>query len=277
MSRIDLHTHSYYSDGTESPRRVVELATQAGLSAFSLTDHDTLEGHAEAETACRELGIRFIPGIEFSSSTQGVEVHMLGFLIEASHAPFRQVLARQKTRRMQRIRDIVSKLQAAGVAIEVADVLAASGKGVLGRPHVAQALLNRGHVKTLREAFDRFIGPKGPGFIHGSTTSPADAIRIIREAGGVPVLAHPVYLKNDALIEDMVRDGLAGLEVYHYSHSPGLVAQYEQMADRLGLLRTGGSDFHGNAKEGAVVGSVNISEELVERLQAWKQAHPSAS
>ena len=277
MSRVDLHTHSYYSDGTESPRRVVELAKAANLSALSLTDHDTLEGHPEADAACRELGIEFVPGIEFSSSANGIEVHMLGFLVEAATPSFRQVLETQRARRVKRIHDMVEKLRAAGVPITVEDVMAASGKGVLGRPHVAQALLNRGFVKTLREAFDRYIGPNGPGFIHGSTTSPGDAIRIIRAAGGVPVLAHPVYLKDDAMIEGMVRDGLAGLEVYHYSHTPQLIARYEQMADQFGLLRTGGSDFHGGAKEGVVVGSVNVTDELVERLKTWKCSHPNGS
>jgi predicted metal-dependent phosphoesterase TrpH len=276
MSRVDLHTHSHYSDGTESPRRVVELAKAAGVSALSLTDHDILDGHPEAEAACRELGLEFIPGVEFSSSTNGLEVHMLGFLVDAAHAPFRQVLERQRVRRLARIHDMVGKLRAVGVMITVEDVLAASGKGVIGRPHVAQALLNRGYVATLREAFDRYIGPKGPGFISGSPTPPEDAIRIIREAGGVPVLAHPVYLKDDNLIDGMVREGLAGLEVYHSSHPPDVVARYEQLADRFGLLRTGGSDFHGAAKEGAPVGSVDVPYACVERLKAWKQAHPRA-
>ena len=277
MSRVDLHTHSYYSDGTESPRRVVEMAKVAGLSALSLTDHDILDGHPEAEAACRELGLEFIPGIEFSSSLNGVEVHMLGFLVDASHAPFQQILERQRLRRLQRIHDMVAKLRSAGVMITVEDVLSCAGKGVIGRPHVAQALLNRGYVKTLKEAFERYIGPNGPGFISGSSTPPGEAIRIIRAAGGVPVLAHPIYLKDDRLIDEMVREGLAGLEVYHSSHTPSEVARYEQLADRLGLLRTGGSDFHGAAKEGVPVGSMDVPDEFVERLKAWKHAHPRAS
>ena len=277
MTRVDLHTHSHYSDGTESPRRVVELAKAAGVAALSLTDHDILDGHPEAEAACRELGLEFLPGIEFSSSLNGVEVHMLGFLVEASHAPFRQVLERQRQRRLQRIHDMVAKLRDAGVMITVEDVLASTGKGVVGRPHVAQALLNRGYVKTLKEAFERYIGPTGPGFISGSSTLPGEAIRIIRAAGGVPVLAHPIYLKDDGLIEGMAREGLAGLEVYHSSHTPTEVARYERLADQLGLLRTGGSDFHGASKEGVPVGSVAVPYAWVERLKEWKQAHPPGS
>jgi predicted metal-dependent phosphoesterase TrpH len=150
-------------------------------------------------------------------------------------------------------------------------VLRLSGDGTVGRPHVARALLNHGYVASVSEAFDRYLGQDGPGFVPGSPLPPAEIIRVIRAAGGVAVLAHPVYLKQDALIETLARDGLAGLEVHHSGHTPELVRHYERIADRLKLLKTGGSDFHGSdVKEGLPVGAVRVPYALVEALKQWK-------
>jgi predicted metal-dependent phosphoesterase TrpH len=248
----------------------VGLAKQAGLSAIAITDHDILDGCPEAAIAAQEQGIELIPGLEMSSSAAGQEVHVLGFFIDATYAPFQQLLADQRERRILRIHDMVGRLQRLGLAITAEDVFAAAGQGTVGRPHVAQALVNRGCVSTLKEAFDRYIGANGPAYIPGSPLNPQDAIRAIREASGIPVLAHPMYLKDDALIEQMCRDGLVGLEVYHSSHPPEVIARYGQLADRLGLLRTGGSDYHGSAKEGVPIGTAAIPYALVEALKQWK-------
>jgi predicted metal-dependent phosphoesterase TrpH len=271
MNTADLHTHTVYSDGTDSPRRVVELAKEAGLSALSITDHDILDGYPEALQAAQEHGLELIPGLELSASLSGREVHVLGFFIDLAHAPFQQLLADQRERRLKRIHEMVGRLQRLGLGITVEDVFAAAGQGAVGRPHVAQALVNRGYVSTLKEAFDRFIGANGPAYIPGSPLNPTLAIQAIRQASGIPVLAHPVYLKDDVLIEQMSRDGLVGLEVYHSSHSPEIIQHYEQLADRLGLLKTGGTDYHGSAKEGVPIGAVTIPYELVEALKRWKQ------
>ena len=278
MSRADLHLHTYYSDGTESPRRVVEMAKQAGLSAIAITDHDILAGLPEAAEAAAEHGIELIPGLEMSSSEAGHEVHMLGFYVDITHAPFQQTLAEQRERRIRRAHKMVEKLRALGMNVTAEDVFSsAKEQGAVGRPHVAQALLNRGYVSTLKEAFDRFIGNNGPAFIPGSPTKTADAIRSIREAGGIPVLAHPIYLKDDTLIERFVQDGLVGLEVYHSSHTPEQIQRYEALADKLGLLRTGGTDYHGSAKEGVAIGLVSVPYELVEALKRWKRSRATAA
>lgn len=278
MSRADLHLHTYYSDGTESPRRVVEMAKQAGLSAIAITDHDILAGLPEAAEAAAEHGIELIPGLEMSSSEAGHEVHMLGFYVDINHAPFQQTLAEQRERRIRRAHKMVEKLRSLGMNVTAEDVFfSAKEQGAVGRPHVAQALLNRGYVTSLKEAFDRFIGNNGPAFIPGSPTKTADAIRTIREAGGIPVLAHPIYLKDDTLIEQFVKDGLVGLEVYHSSHTPEQIQRYEALADRLGLLRTGGTDYHGSAKEGVAIGLMSVPYELVEALKRWKRSRAVAA
>ena len=274
MKTADLHTHSRYSDGTNTPRQLVELAAAAGLSAIALTDHDILDGLPEAETAAQELGIELVPGLELSSAWRGREAHMLGFYLNFDHAPFQQLLATQRRNRIDRIHQMVKKLQQAGLAIEPADVFAmASHQGAVGRLHVAQALVKRGHVKTPEEAFDRYIGNNGPGFIPGSSLTSVEAIRAIRDAGGIPVLAHPIYLRDDAIIDYLAGEGLLGVEAYHSSHNPETVARYEHIAKRLGLLRTGGTDYHGSAKEGVPIGQATVSYELVEALKAWKHTH----
>lgn len=273
----DLHIHTVYSDGTDTPRRIVELAKQAGLSAIAITDHDILDGYPDAAVAAQEHGIELIPGLEMSASSGNREVHVLGLLVALHHAGLQQLLAEQRARRLTRIHQMVGRLQRLGLAISAEDVFAVAGKGAVGRLHVAQALVRKGHVATPEEAFDRYIGNNGPAYIHGSPLNPQQAIHVIRQAGGIPVLAHPVYLKDDALIERLCQDGLVGLEVYHSSHAPEVVQRYERLADRLGLLKTGGTDYHGSAKEGVPIGAATVPYALVEALKQWKQQSPSST
>jgi predicted metal-dependent phosphoesterase TrpH len=275
--RVDLHSHTYYSDGSDSPRRVIEMAKQAGLTAIAVTDHDILDGHPEAEAAAKELGVELLPGIEMSAAAGDAEVHVLGYFLDPSNAALKRHLDDQRERRMQRMKAMVAKLRAVGVAITVEDVMAVAGKGTMGRPHVAEAMVKRGYVNTPREAFDRFIGNKGPAFIQGSQLAPKVVIDVILQAGGVPVLAHPIYLRNDALIDEFVRDGLAGLEVHHANHDAEAVRRYEGIAARLGLLKTGGSDYHGGAKEGAAIGTRAVSYALVDAMRAWRKARLGAA
>ncbi len=273
----DLHLHTHFSDGTDAPQHVVELAKQAGLSIIAITDHDNTEALPLAAPAAKRHGIELIAGIEMSASAEGEEVHVLGFLIEVDTPALQQHLTAQQARRVERVREMVKRLTRAGVTIDAEEVLAVAGQGTVGRPHVAQVLLKHGYISTLSEAFSRYIGPKNPGFVPGSPLQPSRIIRVIRAAGGVPVLAHPVYLKRDDLIEQFVKDGLAGLEVYHSGHEPDIVRRYERLADRLQLLKTGGSDYHGHSREGLPVGAVKVPAALVEALKRWKEAHPATS
>jgi len=266
----DLHLHTRFSDGTQTPERVVELAAQAGLSAMAITDHDNTEALAVAQPAARRHGIELIAGVEMSASADGLEVHVLGFLLELDSPVLQQHMAEQQARRVTRVHEMVQRLGAIGVTIEAEEVLQLAGEGTVGRPHVARALLRHGYVSTVAEAFGRYLGPDNPGFVPGSPLPPSRIIRVIREAGGVPVLAHPIYLKRDPLIDQLVQEGLVGLEVYHSGHTPEVVQRYEQIADRLQLLKTGGSDYHGDSKEGLPVGAVKVPYALVERLKQWK-------
>jgi predicted metal-dependent phosphoesterase TrpH len=267
----DLHLHTTFSDGTETPERVLEMVQQAGLSAVAITDHDTVEGMARSAAAAAARRIELIPGIEMSScSRQGIEVHLLGFLFDREHPLLTRHLAEQKARRVERVHEMVKRLQRVGVTIQAEEVLQLAGEGTVGRPHVARVLLKHGYVSSFSEAFSRYIGTNNPGFVPGSTLSPAHVLGVIRAAGGIPVLAHPIYLKCDPLIDELAQEGLLGLEVYHACHPPETVRHYEQIADRLKLLKTGGSDFHGDAKEGQPVGSVKIPYTLVDALKQWK-------
>ncbi len=268
--RADLHLHTRFSDGIDSPERVVELARQAGLSAMAITDHDNTEAIAIAAPLAARDGIELIPGIEMSASAEGLEVHILGFLIDPDAEGLRRHLAEQQARRVERVREMVRRLQRLGVQVTAEEVFEVAGEGTVGRPHVARVLLRHGYVTSFSEAFSRYLGQDNPAFVPGSPLSPTHVIRVIRDAAGVPVLAHPIYLKRDSLIEQFVRDGLAGLEVYHSSHTPEQVRHYAQIADRLGLLMTGGSDSHGDSKEGVPVGATTIPCELVEALTQWK-------
>ncbi|MDP3722044.1 MAG: PHP domain-containing protein [Candidatus Omnitrophota bacterium] len=266
----DLHLHTRFSDGTQTPERVVELAAQAGLSAMAITDHDNTEALAVAQPAARRHGIELIAGVEMSASADGLEVHVLGFLLELDSPVLQQHMAEQQARRVTRVQEMVQRLRAIGVTIEAEEVLQLAGEGTVGRPHVARVLLRHGYVSTVAEAFSRYLGPDNPGFVPGSPMPPSRIIRVIREAGGVPVLAHPIYLKRDPLIDQLVQEGLVGLEVYHSGHTPEVVQRYEQIAERLQLLKTGGSDYHGDSKEGLPVGAVKVPYALVERLKRWK-------
>ena len=277
MTTADLHLHTYFSDGSDAPQRVVELAKQAGVSIIAITDHDNTEALPLAAPAAKRHGIELIAGIEMSASAEGQEVHLLGFFLDTDNPVLRAHLAEQQARRVERVREMVTRLKQAGVTIDAEEVFAVAGQGTVGRPHVAQVLLKHGYISTLSEAFARYIGPKNPGFVPGSPLAPSRIIRVIRAAGGVPVLAHPVYLKRDDLIEQFVKDGLAGLEVYHSGHEPDVVRRYERLADRLQLLRTGGSDYHGNSKEGLPVGAVKVPAALVDALKRWKEEHPATS
>ncbi|MBI3320968.1 MAG: PHP domain-containing protein [Candidatus Omnitrophica bacterium] len=268
----DLHLHTTFSDGTDSPERVVELAHQAGLAAIAITDHDNVEAIPIAQTVAAGCGIELLPGIEMSSSAEGEEVHVLGFLFDPGHPALVQHLKEQQARRVARVHEMVKRLAGVGVRIEAEEVFRVAGPGTVGRPHVARVLLAHGYISSLAEAFAKYLGPENPGFVPGSPLPPAQVIRIIRGAGGVPVLAHPVYLNRDTLIEGFVHDGLVGLEVYHSGHAPETVQRYERLAESLKLLKTGGSDYHGDSKEGLPVGAVTVPYALVEALKQWKAA-----
>ena len=270
----DLHTHSLFSDGSDAPAEVVRRAHAAGLDAIALTDHDTLDGLPDAAAAAAACGLEVIPGIEISCTDGAHEIHLLAYWIDPAHAALRGTLQRQQAGRLRRLDAMLARLGEHGAVITREQVLAQAGHGSVGRPHVARALMAAGIVRSLEEAFKRFLGDRAPCFVRSSELASAEAIRLVRDAGGVPVLAHPTYLYDDTAIERLVGEGVAGIEAYHSSHTPSVAERYAQLAGRLGVLVTGGSDYHGaNKDEGTALGRVRLPYRFVEALQTWRLQH----
>jgi predicted metal-dependent phosphoesterase TrpH len=257
QSFVDLHCHSTASDGTLSPTEVVQLAHRAGLSALALTDHDTIAGVGEAASAAGSLGIDFLPGIEISCEfPHPGTMHLLGYGVDPESKVLRDLTRQLIDARDNRNPKIIAKLNDLGVAITMEEVEAeAGGGGVVGRPHIAAVLHRKGYVSSIKQAFDKYLGTTGAAYFDKERLSPRRAFELVRESGGLPVLAHPVQLRttNDAELQRIVKDlvdlGLAGIEVIHSDHDDALVAKYTALADRYGLLKTGGSDFHGSNKK----------------------------
>ncbi|HSF18557.1 MAG TPA: PHP domain-containing protein [Vicinamibacteria bacterium] len=240
----DLHSHTTASDGTLSPSELMRLAKTAGLRAIAVTDHDTVDGLSEAEVEAKTLGVELIPGVEVSATFGDVPVHVLGLFIDYHESWLREWFAEAHHRRVERVHRIVSRLAAENVQVTVEEVLARSSHGSVGRPHVAEVLVERGIVSSLAEAFDRYLGADRPAYVAYEKVTVKDAVGLIRRAGGIASLAHPVLLGDDRLIPKMVTDGIGALEAFHHDHTPEKAAEYERLAKALGVLVTGGSDFH---------------------------------
>lgn len=238
---VDFHSHTNESDGTLSPAELVASMRKRGVGIFSITDHDTLRAY---DGLCVD-GARVIPGIEINTTWRGSDVHILGYGLPLEASPLTDILEANRNHRRDRIVVMIEKLNAAGYAIAMDDVLAESGGGhALGRPHVAKALVRHKLIADVETAFKKLLGRGGPGYVPSHHITPLEAIDVIRRSGGVPVLAHPGRLKDDSLIDDFAERGLVGLEVFYPTHAPGQVSYFREKATRYGLVMTAGSDFH---------------------------------
>jgi 3',5'-nucleoside bisphosphate phosphatase len=266
----DLHLHTRYSDGTFTPRELVEHAARLGFAAIAVTDHDTLDAIPEALAAGKELGIEVIPGVEITSAFDTQELHMLAYLFGDSwrDANLRAVLDHATKVRQQRVEQFVAKLNELGIALTVEDVRACSDCGTVGRPHVAMALKKRGYVSSTDEAFTRFLKRGKPAYVERQRMPASETIAHIKRAGGVAVLAHPGLNNLDDDIPLMVEQGLGGIEVWHSRHSAGQSKHYLQVAETLGICATGGSDCHGTGRDGMLLGRIKLPYERVEALKA---------
>ncbi|GGL31109.1 PHP domain-containing protein [Phycicoccus endophyticus] len=251
---IDLHTHSTASDGTETPSELVASVVAAGLAAFALTDHDTTLGWAAAGEAARAAGVVLVPGIEVSCARGRRSVHLLAYLPDPEHPELVSELRRARESRETRLDVMVEGMAAAGVPVSVEAVRAEVETGATpGRPHIADALVRSGVVAHRDEAFERWLGDSSPFYVPHYAPDPVHAVAVVRAAGGVPVLAHPrsrtrTGAVEDGLVEEMAAAGLAGLEAYHRDHDEEAVRHVLALADRLGLVVTGSSDYHGAGK-----------------------------
>ena len=268
---VDLHTHSTASDGTLTPAEVVALADAANLAAFALTDHDTTRGLAEARAAAASSpGLRFIPGVEVSARYSPGMMHILGLGVDENSEALRKLLAGFIDARDRRNPGILAKLHALGIDVGMDDVLAAAESfepgrpHVIGRMHIAEAMRVKGHAQSIQDAFTRYLSNGGAAYVDKERLEPQEVIEGIMAGGGVAVLAHPVQLKigDGQELEDYIRRlagwGLGGIEVYHPDHSDRQTRRYLDIARRLGLAVTGGSDFHGTAKPGVAIGRPRV-------------------
>lgn len=249
--KLDLHTHSTASDGQYTPTELVQRAKEAGLSYYALTDHDTIDGIAEAKTAARSLDVSFIPGIEISTQLEE-EIHMVGLWIDENNPMLTAACDSYKQSRLQRGTRIINYLSSLGISISNEDI-PSDKEGSLGRPHFAQYLIEHGYVHSTQEAFDRYLNT--PAF-HKATDrikpTPQEAIQLIHAAGGKAILAHPGLLKmgkrwQESLIHSLCEQGLDGIEVYYFKHTKNQVAYYRRLALQYNLFMSCGSDFHGEA------------------------------
>jgi len=267
-SPCDLHLHSHFSDGTMSPEELVSYGSAVGLSAVSITDHDTMDGQREAIEAGKRHGIEVLPGIEFSVEEETGEVHILGYLFDRENRALAASLEELADARVERARAIMVKLEERGVSIPFDEVLAEAGKGSVGRPHVARVLYRRGLVSSVSEAFVRYLADGAPCNVPKHMLPLGAVIRLISDAGGVAVWAHPGWnvAKHD-LVERLFASGVRGLEVWHPNHSESMVKQILDIAQRRGAVCTGGSDFHFAELMQADIGEVTAPYESVAALR----------
>jgi len=267
--RIDLHTHTTASDGLLDPAALVRAAQAAGVGILAVADHDSTDGVDPATAEGRRVGVEVVPAVELNTDVPGAEVHILGYCLD-HHLPwFERLLARLRDGRLHRAERMVEKLAALGLPVPMTRVLAFAGGGAVGRPHVARALVEAGYITDTAEAFTRYIGRNGPAYVERLKVTPAQAVEIIRRAGGVPVLAHPGWLGDDSMVGDLLAAGLEGIEAYHPDHTPGMVERYLQVAREHALIVTGGTDFHGGDLATRVpIGSQHVPPGAVADLRA---------
>jgi predicted metal-dependent phosphoesterase TrpH len=265
MPRFDLHVHSTFSDGLFTPAQLAVMARQAGLAGLALTDHDTVEGVEAMQEAGAREGLRIIPGVEISADFEPGTLHMVGLGVDIHHPGLCERLAFLQRARAERNPRIASQLRAAGLDISWEEVRAESQGGQVGRPHFAAVLIRKGHATGIDDAFERWLGKGQPGYVEKDKLSPEESVSMIRQAGGLAALAHPVQLgisgpELEALVARLKLAGLQAIEAFHSDHGPAEEAQYQALAARHGLLISGGSDFHGFADKPVRLGQPSLDE-----------------
>lgn len=272
MRFADLHLHTLFSDGTYTPNKLIGEAERVGLSCIAVVDHDTVSGiDSTIEAASVERDIEVLAGVELTAEYEGLEVHILGYLIDHRHKGLTEKLEFLQKNRIERIYKIVDKLKDIGINLKPDIVFGIAKQGTVGRLHVARAMVKEGIVTSTAEAFAKYIGDNCPGYVLGFRLSPYEAINLIKETGGIPVLAHPYTLNKNNLISELIAHGIMGLEVYYPEHSQAMVERYLNLTKKYNLLVTGGSDCHGDAKPVAKIGSVKLPYDLVEKLKVAKE------
>jgi predicted metal-dependent phosphoesterase TrpH len=268
---LDLHIHSTFSDGTLSPAEIVNLASRKGLTAIALTDHDTMAGIKPAIAAATGMALEVIPGLEISVLHNGISLHILGYLMDSADPGLNRVLTSLQEGRDERNAAIVKRLLELGIAVSPEDLRRVSQTGQTGRPHIAKVMVEQGIVRTILQAFEQYLGRGGLAYASRPILDAAEAIGVLRQAGGLAVLAHPLQVdpsleKLPGLLDDLVPLGLDGLEGYYPTHSAKVRRKLRAAAERYGLVLTGGSDFHGDIRPGTTIAggrNVQVPDELL--------------
>jgi hypothetical protein len=260
---IDLHLHTTASDGTDAPAELMVACRAAGLTVVGVADHDTMAAVHKMAQAARDAGIGFVPGIEITAAWRGKDIHILGYFLDHRSPELLVFLDSQRADRIRRARLVARRLEALGAPIDIEALIARSKGRPLLRPHIAQALVDTGHVRDDREAFDQYLGDDKPAFVPRAGATPVEVVELIRRAGGVSSLAHPGVTKQDGLLPELAAAGLDALEVYHADHSDEDTARYMALAGQFGLTMTGGSDYHGSRSHHAHgFGVISVPDEV---------------
>lgn len=271
MSKVDLHIHTTASDGRFTPVEIVQKAQENGLAVIAITDHDALDGIVPALQAAEAYPwLTVIAGVEINTDVPSGELHVLGYFIDYYNQELNDTLERLRSSRLERAKKMVDKLKKLGVYISFERVKAIAGTGAVGRPHIAAAMLEKGYIKEYKEAFNKYIGHGGPAYVERDKITPTEAVKLVLRAGGLPVLGHPLTFENpEAMIVELKRIGLVGIEAYYASYTAEQVNQLLSLAKKYHLIATGGSDYHGiDPTNETVMGAVEVPLESAERLMA---------
>jgi len=271
VSRIDLHLHSNASDGKFSPAEIVRKSAEAGLTVIALTDHDTVDGIESALEAGKSFpGLTVIPGVEINTDVPKGEAHVLGYFIDYNHPELLATLKRMRDTRQERALGMIDKLRDLGMPLEWRRVKEIAGTDAIGRPHIAQAMLEKGYITSLKEAFNKYIGFNGPAYVERTKVSPVEAVELIVRANGLPVFAHPLTVQDpEAIVKQLKAKGLVGLEAYYNGYTQAQVSLLIGLAQKYGLIVTGGSDYHGlDESSETIIGGIDVPMKSVERLLA---------
>lgn len=270
MVKVDLHIHSNYSDGVFSPRDLLEMLQQYDYDLISITDHDTIDGCREALSLAAHYDIKMITGVEISTDINGRDVHILAYGFDINDRQFRRFLHDIENGRMNRARKMVKLLAKMKMKLDFKSVLNLTGKfNLVGRPHIARALIEAGYCRDIKEAFDNYIGEGQPCYIPKPAPNAHQVITSIKKAGGVSVLAHPYIYHDDKMVEWLIQQGLQGLEVFYSRHTNEETRRYEELADKYGLIKTGGSDFHGHGSDMNFFGFFSAPEKVLPYIEQF--------
>jgi predicted metal-dependent phosphoesterase TrpH len=270
LGQADLHLHSTASDGRLTPAQVVQEAARRGLKFMSLTDHDTIDGIAEAKDTVKSYpALKLIPGVEISTDLPHGEAHVLGYFIDYTSLELAERLEHFRNSRLERARKMVAKLAKLGIHLDWRRIEEIAGPSVMGRPHIARAMLEKGYIRSFKQAFTDYIGRDGPAYVEREKLTPAEAVALIVRAQGLAVLAHPFTVSQpEAMITELKSAGLAGIEAYYNGYSQEEIERLVAMAKKHNLIATGGSDYHGLDTNETAIGGVDLPLASVEGLIA---------